>query len=54
MTEQFCLVQLFKELSDDEYQKYGIKHYNIYENLEEFHISGTGTRTFPLCKKDLW
>lgn len=41
----------FKELSDEEYQKYGIKHYSIYENLEEFHISGTGTRTFPLCKK---
>ncbi len=41
----------FKELSEEEYQKYGIKRYNIYENLEEFHISGTGTRAFPLCKK---
>ena len=41
----------FKELSEEVYQKYGIKHYNIYENLEEVHISGTGTRTFPLCKK---
>lgn len=41
----------FKELSDEEYQKYGIKHYNIYENLDDFHISGVGTRAYPLCKK---
>lgn len=41
----------FKELSKEEYQKYGIKHYNIYENLEDFHISGNGKRLIPLCKK---
>lgn len=41
----------FKELTPDEYKKYGIKTYNIYENLEEVVIPGKGTRAVPLCAK---
>lgn len=40
----------FKELDLDTMQKYGIKHYNIYENLEDVKIIG-GKRAYPLCKK---
>lgn len=40
----------FKELSPEEYRKFGIKIYNIYENLEEVKTPG-GTRKEPLCKK---
>lgn len=41
----------FKELTSEEYKKYGIKTYNIYENLEEVVIPGKGTRVIPLCSK---
>lgn len=41
----------FKELTPEEYKKYGIKTYNIYENLEEVVIPGKGTRAVPLCAK---
>ena len=41
----------FKELSEDELKKYGIKLYNIYDNLEEIKIPGKGTRVEPLCRK---
>ena len=41
----------FKELSEDELKKYGIKLYNIYDNLEEIKIPGKGTREEPLCRK---
>lgn len=41
----------FKELSREEYEKYGIKLYNIYENLEEVKVPGHGTRVEPLCAK---
>lgn len=41
----------FKELTKEEYKKYGIKTYNIYENLEDVIICGEGTRTEPLCAK---
>lgn len=41
----------FKELSKEEYEKYGIKLYNIYDSLEKVKISGTGYRAYPLCKK---
>ena len=34
----------------DTMNKYGIKHYNIYENLEQVKTPG-GKRTEPLCKK---
>lgn len=40
----------FKELDLDTMKKYGIKHYSIYENLEEVKTPG-GTRVEPLCKK---
>ena len=40
----------FKELDIDTMQKYGIKHYSIYENLEEVKTPG-GKRVEPLCRK---
>lgn len=40
----------FKELDQETMQKYGIKHYSIYENLEEVKTPG-GKRVEPLCKK---
>lgn len=40
----------FKELSIETMKKYGIKYYNIYENLNEVKTPG-GKRTYPLCKK---
>lgn len=40
----------FKELDLETMQKYGIKYYNIYDNLEEVKILG-GKRVEPLCKK---
>lgn len=40
----------FKETSFDVMKKYGIKYYNIYENLEDIKIHG-GKRKEPLCKK---
>ena len=40
----------FKELDRETAQKYGIRFYNIYENLTEVHTPG-GTRKEPLCKK---
>lgn len=40
----------FKELDIVTMKKYGIKHYNIYENLEEVKTPG-GKRLEPLCRK---
>lgn len=40
----------FKELDLETMNKFGIKHYNIYENLEQVTTPG-GTRVEPLCKK---
>lgn len=40
----------FKELDLETMKKYGIKYYNIYENLDEVKIPG-GKRVEPLCKK---
>lgn len=40
----------FKELDIETMKKYGIKYYNIYENLEEVKTPG-GKRVEPLCKK---
>lgn len=40
----------FKELDIETMKKYGIKCYNIYENLEEVKTPG-GKRVEPLCKK---
>lgn len=40
----------FKELDRDTMKKYGIKYYNIYENLEEVKTPG-GKRVEQLCKK---
>lgn len=40
----------FKELDLETMNKYGIKHYNIYENLEQVITPG-GTRVEPFCKK---
>lgn len=40
----------FKELNDKIANKYGIKFYNIYENLETVKILG-GKRVEPLCRK---
>lgn len=40
----------FKELSSDTMKKYGIKYYNIYENLHEVKTPG-GKRLVPLCHK---
>ena len=41
----------FKELSGEDYKKYGIKLYNIYDSLENLKLSGSGFRAYPLCKK---
>ena len=41
----------FKELTQEECKKYGIKLYNIYEDLEQVKIRGVGTRNEPLCNK---
>lgn len=41
----------FKELTKEECDKYNIKLYNIYENLESLEIKGVGTRIIPLCQK---
>jgi len=40
----------FKELDIETMKRYGIKHYSIYENLEEVKTPG-GKRVEPLCKK---
>ena len=40
----------FKELDKDTMKRYGIKYYNIYENLESVKTPG-GTRMIPLCQK---
>ena len=40
----------FKELSPEIMKKFGIKHYSIYENLEEVKTLG-GKRVEPLCQK---
>lgn len=40
----------FKELDLETMKKYGIKYYNIFENLEEVKTPG-GKRKEPLCKK---
>lgn len=40
----------FKELSMSDMNKYGIKYYNIYENLDEVIVPG-GKRVVPLCKR---
>ena len=38
----------FKELDLETMKKYGIRHYSIYDNLEEIKVSG-GKRLVPLC-----
>lgn len=40
----------FKELDLETMKKYGIKYYNIYDNLEEVKTPG-GKRVEPLCRK---
>lgn len=40
----------FKELDVETMNKYGIKHYSIYENIEEVKTPG-GNRIEPLCRK---
>ena len=40
----------FKELDAETMRRYGIKHYSIYENLEEVKTPG-GKRVEPLCQK---
>lgn len=40
----------FKELDEETMRKFGIKHYSIYENLEEVKTPG-GTRVEPLCRR---
>ena len=40
----------FKELDIATMKKYGIRHYSIYENLEEVKTPG-GKRVEPLCRK---
>lgn len=40
----------FKELDADTMRRFGMKHYSIYENLEEVTAPG-GTRVEPLCRK---
>jgi len=40
----------FKELDIETMKKYGIKHYSIYENLEEVKTPG-GKRLVPLCRR---
>lgn len=40
----------FKELDSETMKRYGIKHYSIYENLEEVKTPG-GKRVEPLCRK---
>lgn len=40
----------FKELDPEIMKKYGIRHYSIYENLDEVKTPG-GKRVEPLCKK---
>ena len=40
----------FKEISSETMEKYGIKLYNIYEDLEKIVVSG-GKRAQPLCKQ---
>lgn len=41
----------FKELTKEECERFNIKLYNIYDNLEELKIKGIGTRANPLCQK---
>ena len=41
----------FKELSPEEYKKYGIPIYSIYDDLEKIKIPGVGTRKEALCSK---
>ena len=41
----------FKDMSEEEFKKYGIKIPNIYRNLEEVHIKGHGKRVKQLCKQ---
>ena len=41
----------FKEITPEECEKYGIKIPNIYRNLEDVHIPGTGKRVKQLCKQ---
>lgn len=40
----------FKELDMETMKRFGMKHYSIYENLEEVVVPG-GTRVEPLCRK---
>ncbi len=41
----------FKEITEEECEKFGIKIPNIYRNLEDVHIPGFGTREKQLCKQ---
>ena len=41
----------FKEITEEECQKYNIKLPNIYTNLEDVNIPGIGTRVIPLCQE---
>ncbi len=41
----------FKEITQEECERFNIKLPNIYENLEEIIIPGKGTRAKPLCKQ---
>ncbi len=41
----------FKELTEEECQKYHIKLPNIYTSLDSIKIKGTGTRKEPLCQE---
>ncbi len=41
----------FKEITAEECARFNIKLPNIYKNLEEVAIPGSGTRVKPLCKR---
>ncbi|MBQ9318996.1 MAG: radical SAM protein [Bacilli bacterium] len=43
--------QTFKEITEEDCQKYNIALASIYTNLEDVIISGTGTRRKTLCKQ---
>ena len=41
----------FKEITEEECEKFHIELPNIYTNLEDIKIPGKGTRKIPLCKQ---
>ena len=41
----------FKEITKEECERFNINIPNIYTNLEDIVIIGSGTRAKPLCKQ---